>query len=1030
MEIDKWFMLFYDKFDITHSYSNKFTVNTTLEDLFNSNSPQLHNEEAITEFNKFELYTIPDLDKELYHVILFLNYGKENTKYTVVGINGELLKKYKDENKVIPNIDFLISLCGTHFRYTNYNLNLNSNDDINILNNVNNIINKVMNNNVGSDAIDLMIENPKFLNMQLFPYQKKSIYWMLEIEKEYKAISYNLNDVISFGDIYYDIYTQQIISSIDKIKLQFKGGSLIDEVGLGKTIQMITLSLLNPLNNNNSKKSNLKNYLKNNSKKLHSKATLIICPNQLCGQWKKEIEDKINKDYNIKVISILTKVHFDKYTYQDILNADFVIISFTFLENKHFLDLWMNEVSQNKSYHKLPSKFSINFNDNTSSKNKSPIYFNNDFVEKTLDIIFDDLTKNVKLLDKTNVLLLLIFWHRVIVDEFHEIYTVDKYKHIINLIPFFNGTYKWSVTGTPFDKKTSCLHNMIQFSTTYNDYNQKILLDQNIINYISNNFFRRNTKNSILNEYKLPKLKEEIVWLKFTMTERMLYNAYLVDHNYDKFDVLIRQLCCHPKLAEETKKVLTQCNTMEDIEQKMVKHYELAVKSAENIVNNIKLRINIIEQKIKVYERKRQKRILKSMGYNPILEKSNDKIIDIIPINIDDSLEMEFINNILKDEGEDNDNDNDNKLIEQFNKNKNKNKNNDTNENIIIINDINQIKIMEIIKSKWNIGIEKLNNMYNILNNWKNKLKDNELGYEGKKNTFNFFNNVMNRIKNTAKINDNNNNDLNDDVEICGICLDEIPENDIGVTKCGHLFCFNCLKHSLNNKKQCPYCRLNIKSDEYYLISYEKKKNIINNEFEGKIKLINKVGTKLANLIYYLKKNDKHTIIFSQWNDLLVEVGKVLDNHGIKNTFCKGNVWQREMAIKSFNTHDDIKVIMLSSESAASGTNLTKASHVILLDPVYGSYEYRKNTEWQAIGRAHRLGQTNEVTVVRFIIKNTVEEEIYNLNLEEDKLQKVDIDILETIDDNITIPNNMLNDLMIIDDKTKVETKKINKRKK
>ena len=58
---------------------------------------------------------------------------------------------------------------------------------------------------------------------------------------------------------------------------------------------------------------------------------------------------------------------------------------------------------------------------------------------------------------------------------------------------------------------------------------------------------------------------------------------------------------------------------------------------------------------------------------------------------------------------------------------------------------------------------------------------------------------------------------------------------------------------------------------------------------------------------------------------------------------------------------------MLSSESAASGTNLTAASTVILLDPVYGTYEYRRNTEWQAIGRAYRMGQTKKVTVVRFL---------------------------------------------------------------
>ena len=68
-----------------------------------------------------------------------------------------------------------------------------------------------------------------------------------------------------------------------------------------------------------------------------------------------------------------------------------------------------------------------------------------------------------------------------------------------------------------------------------------------------------------------------------------------------------------------------------------------------------------------------------------------------------------------------------------------------------------------------------------------------------------------------------------------------------------------------------------------------------------------------------------------------------------------------------------------------AGTNLTKATQVILLDPIYGNYEYRKNQEKQAIGRAHRLGQHNNIKVIRFIIENSIEEEIYVMNVDEDR---------------------------------------------
>jgi len=92
---------------------------------------------------------------------------------------------------------------------------------------------------------------------------------------------------------------------------------------------------------------------------------------------------------------------------------------------------------------------------------------------------------------------------------------------------------------------------------------------------------------------------------------------------------------------------------------------------------------------------------------------------------------------------------------------------------------------------------------------------------------------------------------------------------------------------------------------------------------------------------------------------------------------------------------------MLSSKSSASGMNLTKAEIVILLDPVAGSYQDRRNTEWQAIGRAIRTGQTKQVQIVRFIIKNTIEDDIHKENVEENKKYVENIKIYE-LDENVT----------------------------
>ena len=72
-------------------------------------------------------------------------------------------------------------------------------------------------------------------------------------------------------------------------KCIFKGGGLFDEVGMGKTLQIISL-----INENKSKSKDL---IKNN--KIYSKATLIIVPNHLCGQWLREFEYHLENKINI-----------------------------------------------------------------------------------------------------------------------------------------------------------------------------------------------------------------------------------------------------------------------------------------------------------------------------------------------------------------------------------------------------------------------------------------------------------------------------------------------------------------------------------------------------------------------------------------------------------------------------------------------------------------------------------------------------------------------------------------------------------
>jgi SNF2 family DNA or RNA helicase len=82
----------------------------------------------------------------------------------------------------------------------------------------------------------------------------------------------------------------------------------------------------------------------------------------------------------------------------------------------------------------------------------------------------------------------------------------------------------------------------------------------------------------------------------------------------------------------------------------------------------------------------------------------------------------------------------------------------------------------------------------------------------------------------------------------------------------------------------------------------------------------------------------------------------------------------RERALVEFETKPDVTVILMSLKAAGLGVNLTCANHVILSD-----VWWNPTAEEQAIDRAHRIGQTKEVKVVRFTVRDTVEDRILAL---------------------------------------------------
>ncbi len=70
----------------------------------------------------------------------------------------------------------------------------------------------------------------------------------------------------------------------------------------------------------------------------------------------------------------------------------------------------------------------------------------------------------------------------------------------------------------------------------------------------------------------------------------------------------------------------------------------------------------------------------------------------------------------------------------------------------------------------------------------------------------------------------------------------------------------------------------------------------------------------------------------------------------------------------------DIFVFLLSTRAGGLGINLTAADTVVFYD-----HDWNPSNDAQAMDRAHRLGQTRQVTVYRLITKGTIDERIIQL---------------------------------------------------
>ncbi|CAG9838516.1 unnamed protein product [Diabrotica balteata] len=207
----------------------------------------------------------------------------------------------------------------------------------------------------------------------------------------------------------------------------------------------------------------------------------------------------------------------------------------------------------------------------------------------------------------------------------------------------------------------------------------------------------------------------------------------------------------------------------------------------------------------------------------------------------------------------------------------------------------------------------------------------------------------------------------------CPICQNQL-ELHWSILSCGHCYCLECIQVILEQASgdviSCSVCR---NRQLYNEVSYI---NAVETTKDNSVQIKGSYSTKISQIVKVLidlKKEDKDAkvLLFSSWKNVLDTVKKALDKNDISSELAlSGNL---DAKITSFkDPAKNITVLLLPVQLGSKGLNLIEANHVMFAEPLLNPAD-----ELQAIGRIDRIGQKRNTFIHKFLMKNTIEENIH-----------------------------------------------------
>lgn len=399
----------------------------------------------------------------------------------------------------------------------------------------------------------------RVLDCELYPFQKRAVTWMLRregvqciggqilpllrVERSGNKVHFydeirDANDEICYVNHLQGIITRERPVTDNATP---SGGLLAEEMGLGKTVEMMALISLHKQHSNTTAPI----YdTETGAPLLRSKATLIITPNTILPQWKGELSR------HAPALSI--------YHYQGIPGGN------------------RSEKGEKSLLADLATRYDV-------------VLVSYQTLGRELNFVEDPPDRGLRhapKFERKRSPLVQIFWFRVCLDEAQMV--EPGVTAAAKVARRLNRQHSWCVTGTPLRNKVEDLHGLLiflhcqPFSDNAKLWGHLVTNHRHLFKRIFRSIAMRHTKSQVRDQLQIPQQKRIVMTMSFSAIEQQAYTALLTemceavgvhDNGSPKIEdwdpkypqtleamrtwlVRLRQSCLHPQVGGRNRKAL------------------------------------------------------------------------------------------------------------------------------------------------------------------------------------------------------------------------------------------------------------------------------------------------------------------------------------------------------------------------------------------------------------------------------------------------------------------------------------------